>query len=476
MSLRLRSLSVVISCALFAACAANRTSGPSDALLLEPTSALQGSAEPFGLHTKNVVNKYPLPDAGGPNFIALGSDKNVWFTENTAGRIGRITPTGSITEFTVPSGNPGVDISPGKKGTLWFTASPGAGISTIGKITTAGAITEYPLPSGHCGRGIAKGPDGNTWFVDPCSGADLIGKITPTGTITEYPTPAGDPGGIIDIVAGPDGNMWFVDQSGAVGKVTTAGAVTEFSLADTAYGIAAGPDGNLYVPTFYGVWRVTTSGTETKFQDNADIQPRLDIVLGPDKQMWITDYFGDLTEFNVKTNTFSTAIVVDGGNGIRGLTLGGDGDVWIADTGGNAIAVYEERVDTIGIRLNGELSFNDPNYGFELGYAVGSGTQTQTIGLPMGESVRFKNLDTISHSAAFLGNATANSAPWPGAFNGSTTESPAGTAIGTTGWATGSLSPGKSSPIYETGLPGFYMVGCQFHYNSNEMRTVIVVH
>ncbi|HET9343875.1 MAG TPA: hypothetical protein VFO25_13275 [Candidatus Eremiobacteraceae bacterium] len=93
-----------------------------------------------------------------------------------------------------------------------------------------------------------------------------------------------------------------------------------------------------------------------------------------------------------------------------------------------------------------------------------------------GESVQFQNLDTIQHSAAFLGDATSNSAPWPGSFNGSTTQSAAGTAIGSSGFATGPINPGKKSLIYETGMPGFYMFGCQFHYNSHEMRIVIIVH
>jgi len=129
----------------------------------------------------------------------------------------------------------------------------------------------------------------------------------------------------------------------------------------------------------------------------------------------------------------------------------------------------------VGIRLNGELSIVDPNYGFEVGYAKGRGTTTQTISLPAGEKVQFHNYDTIPHSAAFLGDATATSAPWPGSFTGSTTQSPKGTAIGTSGWSTGSVNPGTSSPIYDTGLPGFYIIGCQYHYVSNEMRTVIIV-
>jgi hypothetical protein len=76
---------------------------------------------------------------------------------------------------------------------------------------------------------------------------------------------------------------------------------------------------------------------------------------------------------------------------------------------------------------------------------------------------------------SFLGNATATHAPFPAAFNGSGTRSPAGTAIGTTNFSTGAINPGQASLVYETGLPGFYMVGCAFHYDSNHMRTVFIV-
>jgi len=42
-------------------------------------------------------------------------------------------------------------------------------------------------------------------------------------------------------------------------------------------------------------------------------------------------------------------------------------------------------------------------------------------------------------------------------------------------FSTGALSSGTKSVLYNTGLPGLYMVGCAFHYNSNGMRTVIIV-
>ena len=49
--------------------------------------------------------------------------------------------------------------------------------------------------------------------------------------ITEFPitTAGSDPGGI---TAGPDGNLWFTEFGvGKIGRITTAGTVTEFPAA-----------------------------------------------------------------------------------------------------------------------------------------------------------------------------------------------------------------------------------------------------
>jgi virginiamycin B lyase len=452
-------------------CSANHTANPTSVLPGASSLTSPAGVEPFGLSRKNIIHTYPLPQAASyPFFIATGLGKDVWFTELSAARIGKITPSGAISEYAIPSGNTGQDIAAGSSGTIWFTEDG----DTIGKVNArTGHITEFRLPAGSEAVGNGVGPDGNMWFTDV--GTNSIGKITATGIVTEYPLPTAD-AQPTDIVTGPDGNLWFTEyQATKIGKITTAGAVTEYpSGGDQAYfSIAAGPDNDLYVVARSGIVRITTAGVTTYYagEQNASYD---DIVLGPDKQMWMTSDPGYLQKFNPKRSTFSNAIPF---GSIVGLTVGDDGDVWIANTFGNSIMVYEEKITTIGIRLNGELSFTDPNYGFELGYAVGTAsTQTQTISLGMGESVQFKNVDSEHHSAAFLGDATANSAQWPGAFNGSTTQSPAGTAIGTAGWATGSLNPKATSPIYETGLPGFYMIGCQYHYNTNEMRTVVVVH
>src|SRR5262249_51560740 len=112
----------------------------------------------------------------------------------------------------------------------WFTDRMVTG-SVIGRITPSGSITEYGagLTAASSLFSIAEGPDGNLWVTDrstPPGGvaggsAPAIAMVDPTtGVSTEFDLPVGRlPFGI---TAGPDGNVWFADRSGtSVTGVTT---------------------------------------------------------------------------------------------------------------------------------------------------------------------------------------------------------------------------------------------------------------
>jgi plastocyanin len=156
-----------------------------------------------------------------------------------------------------------------------------------------------------------------------------------------------------------------------------------------------------------------------------------------------------------------------GAGGQSGVVVGLSGDAIQPDV----------TVDGIGIRLNGESTFNSPHYGIVLGYFRGKTSLiSQVVQLTANTRVVFFNEDaSFPHTASFLGNATKNSAPFPAHFDGGSTQSPAGTAINTPMFSTGPLSPGTHSLKYNSGPPGFYMFGCAFHYDSHGMRTVYVV-
>jgi streptogramin lyase len=238
-----------------------------------------------------------------------GPDGNLWFTEGPSfPAIGRITPSGTITEFRVGlgAGSEPTAIEAGPDGNLWFT--DGGRSPAIGRITPSGTITEFSagLNPRSEPESIVAGPDGNVWFTDDGGrnlGTPAIGRITPTGTITEFSAgldPGGRPAGI---VAGPDGNLWFTDtprfgpRRGAIGRITPSGTITEFSagLTGSPGGIVAGPDGSLWFTEPFitpAIGRITPSGTITEFRAGLIGIPSA-IVAGPDGNLW----FADVTRF-----------------------------------------------------------------------------------------------------------------------------------------------------------------------------------
>ena len=202
--------------------------------------------------------------------ITAGPDGNMWFTEYSTDKIGRITPgaPNTVTEFTV-------------------------------------GITPGSLPAQ-----IVSGPDGKLWFSE--YGADRIARITTDGTVDETTTGMTAMTGPWGLTNGPDGNVWFAGQGSGVGKVTTAGAVTEFP-APTAYGIAKGSDGNLWFTDFMNnrVGVVTTAGAITYFTAGihaGNVTPQ-GITAGPDGNLWFVERGGDRVAKLVPGNTDAPPVV-----------------------------------------------------------------------------------------------------------------------------------------------------------------------
>jgi virginiamycin B lyase len=158
-----------------------------------------------------------LAERAWPEGITTGPDGNLWFAEEEGNRVGRITPSGSVTEFAkgISKNASPFMIAAGSDGALWFTE---AGHGGIGRITTSGQVTEYRRglsPHEHP-FDLTLGPDGAMWFTEfsfhSHRGPSRIGRIATDGTITEY-------GGIgrrsypQGITQGAHGDLWFVEQA-----------------------------------------------------------------------------------------------------------------------------------------------------------------------------------------------------------------------------------------------------------------------
>src|SRR5579871_6645699 len=123
---------------------------------------------------------------------------------------------GSFSEFATsssPYGSSAPDvITVGPDNALWFTEVDG---NSIGRITTSGSLTEFPIttpiPSGTGStspKGIALGPDGALWFTET-AGNNVV-RITSAGVMTPYSVGPSSPFLFMEgITAGPGDAMWF---------------------------------------------------------------------------------------------------------------------------------------------------------------------------------------------------------------------------------------------------------------------------
>jgi uncharacterized protein (TIGR03437 family) len=263
------------------------TSGPDSNLWFVET----GANKIGKISTSGSITEYSIPTASsGPTAITQGSDGNLWFIEGSTSKIGRITTSGTITEYSDPNLSQVVGIALGPDGNLWFCYEGG-----VGKITPAGTINLYPVSFNFYPAAIVTGPDGNLWFANLyASGGYLgtLGKATTSGTISEVPL---SPGFATAIVAsGPNGEIWFGGNGGGFGSITTAGSSVYYVVPwGETYGMAEGPDGNLWITQYGGLSRMTPGLALTQYAiptANSELQG---IASGPDGNMWFTESIGN---------------------------------------------------------------------------------------------------------------------------------------------------------------------------------------
>jgi streptogramin lyase len=301
----------------------------------------------------SAITEFPLPAGDEPaGGLTVGPDRNLWFTDSSG--IGRITPAGAFTQFTLPAA-PG-DLTVGPDGNLWFTES-----NAIGRITPSGTLTEFSFAAGSGSPGgLTVGPDGNLWFIHSAA----IDRITPLGTITVFSLPTAGFGadvGASDLTVGPDGNLWFTEYSSnpnppftdlpgpvTIDRITPAGAFTEFPLPTAGFGdvgasdLTVGPGGDLWFIeySFYpnplhggypgpsAIDRITPAGAVTVFSPGYHVVGADSLTVGADGNVWFTDDgaidritpAGTVTEFPLFTP----------GSHLSNLTVGPDGNLWFA--------------------------------------------------------------------------------------------------------------------------------------------------
>ena len=300
--------------------------------LLAPAVEAQITVDTFSI---------PTPESA-PSDIASGPEGNLWFVESATDRIGRITPSGAVTELAFETGAAPQQVVAGVDGRVWVTLP---GLDAIGAIEARdqgiGPLTTYDLGTeGGAAFGVARGPAGALWYTE--AQFNSIGWIEPGGEQAGYHLDADAVRGMIAIARGPDDAMWFtaIAEPARVGRIDVLGDFSEFPLPtpDSVPGsLAAGADGNLWVTLTEAprLTRVTPAGATTDFTLGFDDMATLAIEPGPDDGLWISQVLeGTGAAAIVRLDPVAlsfTRYVLPAGHLAFGLAFDREGDLWFTD-------------------------------------------------------------------------------------------------------------------------------------------------
>jgi RHS repeat-associated protein len=291
-----------------------------------------------------------LSDWEGPTDGVEGPDGNLWLTEQWTGDISKVTPDGSITDFSTGEDSLPVGITTGSDGNLWFTE----GADTIAKITTAGSISTYTIPDDTSAwpTGIAAGPSGTLRFAE--DGSAQIGTITTGGSVTSQVSVAdGQP---LGIAAGSGGTDYFTAYDGThgyIGVINSAGDVSEYELA-AGHTVVQGPDSIVFDPnigTDGTVYFVDPGDDEigafdveshdiTYTHAPADASTMTGLTLASNGTIWFTETTTDgaVGQFDPSTGAIAEyPLSGAGGDAMAAVIQGSDGNLWIEDQDANSI-------------------------------------------------------------------------------------------------------------------------------------------
>ena len=183
------------------------------------------------VNADGTMNEFPVAGATSLTWLTAGQDGNLWFVDGQ--KIGKMTPSGAVQEFTLPAPSDGssIDLSnaqltQGGDGNLWFI-----GLGGISRIGADGTVKTFSTPGTKISS-LGAGSDGNLWFTfaPPASGplagttGTVIARMTPDGITTLLTERVDSAGTAVSALMGsPEADLWVVEAGGVISRISLNG-------------------------------------------------------------------------------------------------------------------------------------------------------------------------------------------------------------------------------------------------------------
>lgn len=246
--------------------------------------------------------EYHLPPKSGPHGLVADKDGNIWYTANFAAYVGKLDPkTGEVTQYKTNDPKAKDPHTPilDQNGTLWFTMQSSNMVGRLNPKTGEMKLVSSPTPKSN--------PYG--MVVSSKGGSHKIASIDPnTMEIHEYVLPNADSRPRRIVIADDDA-IWYSDYArGYLGRLDPkTGQVKEWPS----------PGGPQSQP--YGITRV---GNIVWYSESG-VKPNT------------------VVRFDAQTEKFQTWTIPSGGGVVRNMMPSPDGNLWLACSGVNGIALVE---------------------------------------------------------------------------------------------------------------------------------------
>jgi virginiamycin B lyase len=154
------------------------------------TESTGGNAWVGRLTTGGALTEFPVTPGTVPQVgIAFGSDGALWFIDDH-NMVNRMTTTGTVTNRYAITAGGGDQMVSGPDGALWFTEYSSG---MIGRITTSGALSEFPIPTANSlPNGIAFAADGSLYFSEDTNSGKAGRLQFPMNCTTTANAPSGN--------------------------------------------------------------------------------------------------------------------------------------------------------------------------------------------------------------------------------------------------------------------------------------------
>ena len=252
--------------------------------------------------------------------------------------------------FPVLAGAGAHDVYPAPDGAVWFTAQSAGKLGRLDPKT--GKSELMALGPGAAPHGVIVGPDGAAWVTE--GGQNAIARVDPaTRAVKPFPLPKERRNANLNTATfDRQGVLWFTGQNGIYGRLDTktgAMAVFDAPRGTGPYGIATTPDGQVFFASLAGNYLgqidLETGGV-TVLEPPVPRQGARRVWSDSHDALWITGWnSGDLFRYDTKAKSWMHWHLPGDGPQPYAVYVDETDAVWVSDWGANAILRFDPRTE-----------------------------------------------------------------------------------------------------------------------------------